>query len=54
MTRQETLCRPCAEWLKTQGWKLTPRGRSEKIDCAICYCRRYGKLYDEVEEVETE
>ncbi len=49
MNMEMTLCRPCAEKLK-RGYKVQElKGKTEKITCAECRCRRYGLKY-KVEE----
>lgn len=45
------LCKPCAVEKSHQGVRLkTISGRTEKITCAACGLRRFGRTY-EVENV---
>lgn len=46
MTRQETLCRSCADWLRERGCRLKPKGRKTSIECGYCGYLRHGKTYD--------
>lgn len=41
------LCKPCAVEKSRQGVRLkTVSGRTDKITCAVCGRRRYGRTYE--------
>lgn len=44
------LCKPCAVEKSRQGVRLkTVSGRTDKITCAVCGRRRYGRTYEKEE-----